>query len=360
MRIFAYILVIAAFIFAGYSFFVTNKNNSSVPSTVVEEEYENKTDVDDSQPVQVDSTSVFVPYWADMNAISSDESDRLLYFGISVDEEGVIKSDPGYANLDGFVESKGNKETYLTVRMLDSEINTAVLKDSSSWPTIAESIADIAEEKGFDGVVLDLEVGLIALHISPASITGFTQSLKDELTNRNIKLAMTMYGDTFYRKRPYDVKKLGEITDEMMIMAYDFHKSFGTPGPNFPLNGREGYGYDFTTMVNDFTKLVPAQKLTILFGMYGYEWNIDNENRPLKTATAVTLNQINNQYITNCTKTNCKVITDEVSAESKITYDEGDRQHVIWYENEESVARKEKLLEEKGISKIGYWAYGYY
>lgn len=325
------------------------------------------------EPATITSRSVFVPYWADMSSLAgaSDESAadennsaserRLLYFGISVNENGVVEDDAGYLTLDSFISNAGSAEKYLTVRMLDAELNTAILKNSNSWQPIATSIAELAIAKGFDGVVLDLEVGLVAFHIAPAQITGFTQALNEELQSNDLSLAMTMYGDTFYRKRPYDVKALGNIVDEMMIMAYDFHKSFGTPGPNFPLNGRAEYGYDFTTMISDFTSLVEPGKLSIIFGMYGYEWTVDEQERPSTAGTAITLNQIEQKFYPQCSFSNCNTTQDQQSGETKISYTAADgRTHIVWFEDESSVELKKNIVEEYGVSKIGYWAFGYY
>ncbi len=362
MRVLLTVLLITS-IAAGIYFFVfVPSQDSEVAPVVTKTESEQ---VENAQPnrerATIASESIFVPYWADMSAISSTDADRLLYFGISVDENGVVENDAGYNALDSFLDNAGSTDKYLTVRMLDAEMNTAILKDSSSWQTIAESITDLAKEKGFDGVVLDLEVGLVAFHIAPESITGFTETLHEELEGRNLSLAMTIYGDTFFRKRPYDVKSLGKIVDEMMIMAYDFHKSFGTPGPNFPLNGREKYGYDFTTMVSDFTTLVEPEKLSVIFGMYGYEWTVDEQERPTKAGTAITLNQVEQKFYPQCSLSNCEINKDQQSAETKISYTAADgRTHIVWFEDDSSVEFKKDVVEEYGVSKIGYWAFGYF
>lgn len=359
-----WLLGIFVFVMLGYGVYSYIQTQKPETSSIVEKESYSNTaqkpgENDPTEETNISREAVFVPYWADMSDLAN-QPERLLYFGVSPSENGINTSEPGYQNMEKFVEAKGQNEAYLTVRMLDTEINTAVLKNRNKWQPLAEEIAELASEQGFDGVVLDLEVGLIALQISPESISGFTTVLKDELNSKNLPLAMTVYGDTFFRKRPYDVKKLGFIVDEVMIMAYDFHKSFGTAGPNFPLNGREEYKYDFTTMIDDFSTLVDPAKLTVIFGMYGYEWNVDDQNRPLKAAEAITLNEINKKYFPECSEPNCKVERDDVSAETQISFTDNGRTRRIWYEDEESVATKQKLLEEKGISSVGFWAYGYY
>lgn len=359
-------LLVVLFIGAAYMYiqgYVLNK-----PPEI--KQGESQTQTDTTEPSQSDnetytpasrSESVFVPYWAAMNGLASEEYDRLIYFGVSPTTSGVDTSDAGYRNMGTFVEAAGDNDIWLTVRMLNHEVNSDILNDPDTWQPVAADIARVASENGFDGVVLDLEVGLVSFHIKPESITGFTQEVADAVQGQGMPLAITLYGDTYYRGRPYDVKALGGIADEVMLMAYDFHKSFGTPGPNFPLGGRNIYNYDFTTMVNDFTSQVPREKLSIIFGMYGYEWIVDDQERPLKAAEAVTLNQVRQRFIPDCDESNCRVERDETSAETKVTFTgDQERPHVVWYEDEQSVEKKRELLEKEGIGQIIYWAYGYF
>lgn len=165
---------------------------------------------------------------------------------------------------------------------------------------------------------------------------------------------MTIYGDTFYRKRPYDIKSIGSSLDELMIMAYDFSKSYGEPGPNFPHEGQEQYGYDLKTMIEDFANLVPREKLTVIFGMYGYDWTVDDKERPLKQAQALSFNEIKKKYPENCS--NCTTSRDELAQETKIVA--GD--HVIWFEDSTSAQKKQEYLKSQGIGNFAYWAYGYF
>lgn len=300
------------------------------------------------------SRAVFVPYWASMTKVDRDEYDRYLYFGVSVNEQGVVKDDVGYSTIGTFTAFAEGKDKWLTVRMLDHDTNTAILQNPSVWVGIAHDIASVARDNGFQGVVLDLEVGLASFHITPDSINGFTEALAHEVHGDGLQLAMTLYGDTYFRQRPYDVKYLGSVADEVILMAYDFHKSFGEAGPNFPLNGRETYGYDFSTMVDDFRADVPGDKLEIAYGMFGYEWEVDDQGRPYKAASALTLNQIRGRFLQK------NVRRDSISAETEITFkDEAGRKHMVWFEDEESVRAKQGVAEKQGIGGSVFWAYGY-
>jgi spore germination protein len=245
--------------------------------------------------------------------------------------------------------------------MLDVDINLKILESEALQKDIIKETIEVAKQNSFQGVVLDLEMSSVLLFSDMTNdITHFVEIFSQEAKKNNLKFAMTIYGDTFYRKRSYDVKELAKHVDELLIMTYDFSKSYGEPGPNFPYQDDGTYGYDFQTMINDFSHIVSKDKLTVIFGMFGYEWVVNPDGKPLKRATSLSLNQIQQKFFPNCNLKNCKVTTNN-GLENQITFiDEDGKTHIIWYESERSVERKIEFLKEKGIGSIGYWAYGYY
>jgi len=176
-----------------------------------------------------------------------------------------------------------------------------------------------------------------------------------------------IYGDVFYRSRPFDIKSIGNNCDELMIMAYDFSKPYGEPGPNFPYEDKEKWGYDFKEMIRDYTLQIVPEKLSVIFGMYGYNWTLNQQGTPLKRAETVTVNQIKKILNSKLSfdKAQDKQILNKSqipnSKEKKIEYvDSENQKHVMWYEDEESAQVKIDYLKEKGVGSIGYWAYGYF
>ncbi len=307
---------------------------------------------------KISHSMVFIPYWN----IPSDRSidyDTLIYFGVAPDAEGSLQSDTGMANIDRFIENtSSSKNRYLTVRMLNTETNIEILENPKTQQKLIQAVADIAQEYGFDGIVLDLEMSVIPFSDTQEDISGFAEKLSVELRQAELGLMIAIYGDTFYRGRPYDVSFLGSTADEILIMAYDFHKSRGEPGPNFPFD-RKGE-YDFQQMVQDFSKSVEGDKLTVIFGMYGYDWTLGEQGLPLKAAQAIPLHEIESDILLGCSG-DCKITTDKASMETKITYTDSDGyEHELWFEDEDSVELKTEYLEKQGIGSIGYWVWGYY
>lgn len=343
---------------------LTNQNNSrlfSIPK--------NKNGIDSVSPTPpnqhatVVSKSLFVPYWTmGKSVLQIDGFDKLIYFGITADTNGINKQDQGYARLATFQRlSKNTSQPILAVRMTDSSINSKILQDKKAQEKIAAESVSIAKENGFTQVLLDFELAALSFPSVIQGINDFVETFRKQVQQENLTFSLALYGDTFYRARPYDVKTITKNADGVYILAYDFHKARENPGPNFPLNGKETYGYDFKTMIEDFSKVVAKEKLVVVFGFYGYNWVTDGKEQAIENGYAQTTQEILSRFISGCTYENCVVKADAVSAETKITYiDEKHLRHTIWFEDQQSVAKKEAYLQEIGIRNVSFWAYSYF
>ena len=295
------------------------------------------------------SSSLFATYWSIVSDTDLNTYDRLIYFGILGNIDGINTNEPGYDNLQSFLSiNSEDSEKYLTVRMINTQENLLVLKNKNAMIQIIEQSISIANQYGFSGIVLDLEISVLFGDEVINQISDFSNDFYKKSKENNLNYSIAIYGDLFYRGRPYDLAMLAENSDEIMIMAYDFHKSIGEPGPNFPLYGRDIYGYDMEILLDDFLQYVDPEKITVIFGMYGYDWIVDEQERPIKAAQALTLNQIRSKHLNDCRGERCEFVDNE------------GRRHVIWFESEESVAKKIEYLKSRGIGNFAYWASGYF
>jgi spore germination protein YaaH len=118
-------------------------------------------------------------------------------------------------------------------------------------------------------------------------------------------------------------------------------------------------------MINHYLTIVPADKLTIVFGMFGYDWITDIKGQTSGTATSISLNEILQKYIYKCDWENCVFKRDPEAAQAKIDYVDSSSAsyliyHTIWFEDQKSVDQKKAFLKQKGIGSVAYWAYGYF
>lgn len=313
-------------------------------------------------PVQKATTALFVPHWSFTSAINADKFDQVFYFGIAANETGINTQESGYKKLAQFKNAvPKEKETILVVRMINQEKNFSVLKNEKVQKDIVNQTLLLANKYDFDGIALDLEVSSLPFESITKQINTFTKLFYRSAKEESLQFDVLLYGDTFSKLRPYDVSVLQNYADHILLMAYDFHKANASPGPNFPLSGKEIYGYDFQTMVTDFLNLVLKEKLGVVFGMFGYDWTVDANGEPVGQAESLSLHQMEQRFVNDCQQAQCSVSRDAASAETKVEYIDQNRQkHIVWFEDEESVAKKQEFLKQKGITNVSFWAYSYF
>lgn len=307
--------------------------------------------------------SLFVPYWAlEENLTDVDTYGQLIYFGAAPTAEGIDMGEAGAVRIADFMNSaSADKEKLLAIRMINSDMNFAILKDNAAQERVISDALSLAQEHGFSGILLDLELSAIPFDSLVKQINEFNKRFYGQAKASGLTYSITAYGDTFYRLRPFEMKTLAANADSVMIMAYDFHKAKGNPGPNFPLRGKEVYGYDMTQMIEDFLEFVPAEKLTVIFGLFGYDWIVDEKGNATERGEALSYLEIQKKFLGSCEFKDCSVHRKNDSTETQITYtDVSGRKHVVWFEDPESVKKKEQFLKENGIHSFSFWAYSYF
>lgn len=313
------------------------------------------TQVSQMPPIHSLKKSIFIPYWSGSFSKNETMYDSYYYFGIVPKKDGYLEDEVGLQNMS-LVATIPEKQKKLVLRMLDNTVNDTLLSNKIAQTTLVTEVRKILSKNSYSGLILDLEVPFTLQANKKEQITNFVQLICTSIKTDYKTCSMLIYGDFSYRNRPFDLKKLGEVMDTILLMAYDFHKAGGEPGPNFPFEEKQLYGYDFKTMIQDTLKLVPKEKIEVVFGMYGYDWTLNEQGAPLKGATSLSVNAISNKIA------HAKFIIKSNNAKEKtVEYtDEEGRKHVIWYEDEESTAIKTKYLLLEGVWQVSFWASSYF
>lgn len=336
--------------------FLRNKSDSKIP-VVTEKIVNTKKVVSQINPQQF----IFIPYWSFNKSVVTNSENTLIYFGVGVNNEGIENNDQGYEKLKSFITLTPNsKRRILAVRMTDKNINAKVIKNLQAQENIATMAVSLALENNFDGVLLDYETSAFAFDTTTNNIFSFYKLFAEKVKANKLLFYVTLYGDTYYRARAFDVKKIGELSDKVLVMTYDFSKSRGNPGPNFPLLDKGVYGYDLQKMIEDYQKDVDNKKLVITFGYFGYDWRVDKEGVALASGIPMSTYEIKKEFVDECNYASCKLERNKEQEPSiKYTDDSGEN-HIIWFEDALSVKKKKEYLKSRGILETGDWAYSYY
>ncbi len=348
------LLILLLILLIGGGWYFWTKNTTSPTIRILSQ----KPGIPTPSPIKHVEKSIFVPYWTLDGQKIPEEYKQVVYFGITVNEKGVDTSDIGYKNVAKFSKSvDSSQKTLLTVRMLDRDTNEKILQSPELQKHVIQDALTVATQQHFDGVVLDLEQNAIAFDSVVKGITQFSTSFAKAAKAYNLSFYQAIYGDAFYRLRPYDVSSISKATDGIFIMAYDLHKAGADAGPNFPLQSTDEY--TFGMMLTDFLKKVPAEKLSVILGMYGYSWPVDSKGQTLATADALSWREIQQHIYPTCAYINCSVQESSKTA-TKVTYSDNGKNYILFFDNPTMLQKKEDLLKEKRISHISYWAYSYF
>lgn len=310
--------------------------------------------------VQEEESFVFVPYWTFSDSLEVEEYDSIIYFGVTYDENGINKSEDGFSKLDIFSSNvPSDKKTYLTLRIIGEDADNNFLENQTLQKKVGSDLRETANQFKFDGVVIDYETSAFGFASTEGRINKMYKVIHNEIKKSDLEFLVTVFGDNYYRARPYNIKELNNIADKVIIMAYDFHKARLNPGPNFPFSDNKMYGYDFQTMIKDFVGDLDYKKIVVTLGYFGYDWRLKNDVS-VEMAEPLSLNQIKSRYLDSCSFEKCR---SEVNSdnESVIRYmDSEGFEHEVWFEDEKSSEKKVEFLNSIGINQIAFWAYSYY
>lgn len=146
-------------------------------------------------------------------------------------------------------------------------LNSRVLNDDAVAAHAIARIVEYVEAEGYEGFDLDLEA------VDPGdrpAYTAFVAALATALHERGKELALALPAKTRDTTAgwggAFDYAALGVHADLVTIMAYEFSGAWGGPGSIGP--------YDWVDQVAAYaTSAMPAHKVLLGLGFYGYDWN---------------------------------------------------------------------------------------
>ncbi|OGH25521.1 MAG: hypothetical protein A3E68_02500 [Candidatus Levybacteria bacterium RIFCSPHIGHO2_12_FULL_39_39] len=332
----------------------------------------------------------FAPYWTinklenvDFNVLTT-----LAYFGIPVKTNGTLDtSDTGYqvfkspkaTALFEKAHSHGTK-VVLTLTQMNNSTIKSFLDDKNAQKKAINEAVKLVKERGIDGLNIDFEYTGNPGREYKDKFSSFVALAKKKLSQEipGSRLSVSVYASSAKAPKMYDIAAISKSSDSIFMMAYDF----ATAGadvviPTAPLYGyREGkYWYDIATAVEDFLKVMPAEKLILGLPWYGYNYPVSSPGvkvaryqgysyyywwgrrryrayyRPPASAQTYA-NAINN-------------IEEDASGwddYGKVgwkAYKEGGIWRMIFLDDSKSLKIKYQFAKEKNLAGVGMWALGF-
>lgn len=322
----------------------------------------------------------FAPFWTINKLDSVDFSliTTFAYFGVPIKKEGGLdRSDYGYSVFKSnkvteiFKKAHShNTRIVLTITAMKNEtIESFLSSDSAQEITIQDTITEV-KQRGIDGVNIDVEyIGTpksIYRDRFSIFITNLTKKMHKEIPNSRV--TVSVYASSAKEKKLYDIASIGQSADAVFMMAYDFAvKGSSTASPTAPLYGyREGkYSYDIATAVEDFSRLMPSEKIILGVPYYGYNYLVYGE--PRVKAETRPLNSWRGKPLTQTYEMAQRTIKaerqgwDELGQVGWFGYylSDTDTWRMIFLDDSKSLGIKYDFAKNKNLAGVGIWALGF-
>jgi len=354
--------------------FIWQKNNQiKFLSPLAEKQvFEQKKDL-------INSTEIigFLPSWtlAKKAKIFPQYLTQLIYFGIDIDkqgnllkldENGVSTSEWKYFNSDDFLKLKeevqnNNNKVLVSIKCFDNQIMDIVLNDPTLRTKLIDQVNNLVIDYHLDGVNIDFEYLPDSNSSISSSFNLFFQELKSTLKKQNSDLIISvdLYVYAIVHNYPFDLEKIVNEVDQIILMAYDFHRPSSTnAGPIAPLRAEKNEYSIINALKSALTK-INKEKIILGVPFYGYEWQTINEefkSQTLPKSGALATYQRIKEILKN---QDIKVLWNDQSMSPWFFYQQENKIKQIYYENKRSLKYKMELVKQLKLAGISIWALGY-
>jgi spore germination protein len=309
---------------------------------------------------------VSIPYWDQERAVESfknnlDVIDAIVLYWYHLTPEGTIEKYMQADEDSSIIEfaHQNNKKVLALIANLpddsdpgpwDPERVRNIISDQESIEKHTNDILELLDQMNFDGVNIDYEALPGDLR---SNFTQFIKHLHAELSTRNKLLVVAIHPKTSEGNpredngsHAQDWVALWPHLDYMYFMTYSLHHKESAPGPNATINWMRD-------VIRYARKLsVPSEKILLGIPFYGHHWVVENNNTftgiddDLTYEKAVQFQQAHDSRI--------KRNRDDVP---HFVYHDGENEHILWFEDSLSTARKLKVWKEFDTG-IAIWRLG--
>jgi spore germination protein YaaH len=220
---------------------------------------------------------------------------------------------------------------------------------------LASEIAAAVKQYNLDGVNVDIEN---MTEEDRANYTDFVRLLREKLPEKcivTVAVAANPNGVTTGWKGSYDYEALARYSDYLMVMAYDESYSGSPPGPVASL------GFVENSIKYALSK-VPANKVVLGVPFYGRYWVNGQGGNGIGS---VYVEELVKKYggtvrLDSASKSSVAEVTIPKGTSFSIGYGSiGPGRYTIWFENEESLKHKLRLVQKYDLKGTGSWSLGH-
>lgn len=320
----------------------------------------------------------FLPSWmvAQNVPVSPERLDQIIYFGLGINDQGELMKYDTTGNsllewtyftskyfrvLQEKAASQGTK-IVVSIKMLDNATIDTLISSPTKVDIAVRQIQRLVEEYHLDGINLDFEYVTDSRFPTLLYLNRFVETLVSRLKQRKPALIISfdINATAVFQDNAYDVVKIGELVDQVILMAYDYNRAPSSrAGPVAPIEGEKNE-HSITQSLLSLRGRIPKEKIILGVPFYGYEWQTTSKYHKSQTVAqtgALATYKRVRELIEN---RNDIYLSWDMKAQSPwLIYDQNGLIKQIYYENETSLTKKLELIINEQLGGIAIWALGY-
>lgn len=263
---------------------------------------------------------------------------------VGIDDDELIELARAYGTAPiMLVSSLSERGTF------SPELAREILSDEAAKEMLIEEIAATLTRKRYAGVEVDFEY--VPSEVSDEYVQ-FIRDLRERLSAGGYEVFVSLSPKTSDDQEGllyegHDYRGMGEAADKTFLMTYEWGYTYGPPMAVSPVN-------KVTEVIDYATGEIPSEKIVMGVPNYGYDWKLpfvagESRARSLGNVEAVALAK----------EKRARIEYDEESSAPYFRYFERENgtpaEHVVWFENANSVASLIGLVKNFDLDGIGVW-----
>ena len=336
------------------------------------------TPTDTPQQNELKEVIGFLPSWtlAQGVAIEPKNLTQIIYFGLGVTEDGELiqftedgreTSEWKYFKSDDFIQVRdeakaSGTKVLLAIKSFNNDTIDRLTSNPYASDRLINSLLTLVERYNLDGINVDFEYVTDVDFPTVKFFNRFLESLASKLRGKDSELILSVdvNATAVLVDKAYDMVKIGEVVDQVILMAYDYHRTESTrAGPVAPIDSAPNE-HNIINSLDSLNGRVPREKIILGIPFYGYEWQTLNENNssPVveNTGALATYKRVRELIDARSDET---IIWDGLAKSPWLTYLQSGAIKQIYYEDDRSIAAKLEFAKGRGLSGLAIWALGY-
>jgi spore germination protein len=276
----------------------------------------------------------------------------VAFFSYMVNKDGTLKPIKDWAALNQVKKSKATPMmvlTNFTEGNFSPEVAHTIFTDKKASKTLIGSVISTMKQKGYKALNIDFE------HIKEKDrelYNGFLETIIPLVQKEGFKVSTALAPKTSDEQKgpwhgAHDYKRHGELADFVVLMTYEWGWSGGPPMAVAPVP-------QVKKVVDYAVSVIPPEKIIMGAPLYGYDWTLPYK-KGNKFAKRIAPAEAHDLAL----KEKATVKYDNDAQAPFFNYkDDKGKEHVVWFENEQSAEAKNKLVKQYNLRGLAYWVLG--